>query len=438
MRQLRRARLLGDEDDGAEPELPGRPRGRGAVVAGGGGHDRADVAVARERRQRPAPLERAELVRVLALEPDVGPERRLLERGHALESRACRGAALRDLSRRPRVPGCGRRRRVPAPAGGVRGRVPGPAGVLRAAGVQLRAPGGGAPGGAVLREGVLARAARGRPLGVVRDDGVALPSRSSSASSPTRSGSCRPSSCTRASGRCRGTTGAGSPTTTRATCFASSGSRREPRQAARRVRARSSSRSRGRTSAAGSAGRSRCGSPRSRWRWRTTSSPGADGADDRHRRPGLPDAPAGAGGEGRVAGAGRPPGERARAWGAMTELAQPAPRFREIARGKLGDAHTQAALDTATNRLRTNRVAAWEGLPDVEAMRERAHRIKMAVIDDLDGHVARFTEAFEARGGKSSSREPGRRRASTSRGCAATPARSWPRSRSRWRPRRSA
>jgi L-lactate dehydrogenase complex protein LldF len=84
----------------------------------------------------------------------------------------------------------------------------------------------------------------------------------------------------------------------------------------------------------------------------------------------------------------------------VTELAQPSSRFREIARGKLGDAHTQAALDTATNRLRTNREAAWEGLPDVEAMRDRAHRIKMSVIDDLDGHVARFTEAFEARGGK--------------------------------------
>jgi L-lactate dehydrogenase complex protein LldF len=84
----------------------------------------------------------------------------------------------------------------------------------------------------------------------------------------------------------------------------------------------------------------------------------------------------------------------------MTELAQPSSRFREIARGKLGDAHTQAALDTATNRLRTNRVAAWDGLPDVEAMREHAHRTKMSVIDDLDGHVARFTEAFEARGGK--------------------------------------
>jgi L-lactate dehydrogenase complex protein LldF len=83
----------------------------------------------------------------------------------------------------------------------------------------------------------------------------------------------------------------------------------------------------------------------------------------------------------------------------MAELVQPEPRFREIARGKLGDDYTQAALDLATNRLRTNRVAAWAELPDIEALRERAHRIRMDVIDDLDGHVARFTAALEARGG---------------------------------------
>jgi L-lactate dehydrogenase complex protein LldF len=83
----------------------------------------------------------------------------------------------------------------------------------------------------------------------------------------------------------------------------------------------------------------------------------------------------------------------------LAELAQPRQRFREIARGKLGDARIQGALDQATDRLRTNRVAAWEGLSDVEALRERAHEIRMAVIDDLDGHVARFTAALEARGG---------------------------------------
>ena len=124
--------------------------------------------------------------------------------------------------------------------------------------------------------------------------------------------------------------------------------------------------------------------------------------------------------------------------GAVTELAQPAERFREIARGKLGDAHMQGALDQATNRLRTHRVAAWAELPDVEALRERAHGIRMAVIDDLDGHVARFTAAFEARGGKVFfARTAEEASAYVAEVCRAR-ARSWRRSRSRWRPRRSA
>ena len=84
----------------------------------------------------------------------------------------------------------------------------------------------------------------------------------------------------------------------------------------------------------------------------------------------------------------------------MAELAQAPGRFRVIARGKLGDAHTQQALDDSTNRLRSHRLSAWEGLEDVEDLRERAHAIKMEVIDDLQGHVDRFTTAFEARGGR--------------------------------------
>jgi L-lactate dehydrogenase complex protein LldF len=84
----------------------------------------------------------------------------------------------------------------------------------------------------------------------------------------------------------------------------------------------------------------------------------------------------------------------------MPELAQPPRRFREIARGKLENGHVQAALDLSTNRLRTHRIDAWAALGDVEALRERAHAIRMKVIDDLDGHVARFTEALEARGGR--------------------------------------
>src|SRR5581483_3827570 len=56
-------------------------------------------------------------------------------------------------------------------------------------------------------------------------------------------------------------------------------------------------------------------------------------------------------------------------------------------------------LDLSTGRLRSHRLEAWSALPDVEALRERAHAIRMEVIDDLEGHVARFTEALEARGG---------------------------------------
>ena len=83
----------------------------------------------------------------------------------------------------------------------------------------------------------------------------------------------------------------------------------------------------------------------------------------------------------------------------MSELEQPPQRFREIARLKLANPHTQGALDGSTARLYGNRTAAWQALPDVEALRQRAHEARMRVIDDLDTHIARFTEALEARGG---------------------------------------
>ncbi|HST24750.1 MAG TPA: LutB/LldF family L-lactate oxidation iron-sulfur protein [Gaiellaceae bacterium] len=83
----------------------------------------------------------------------------------------------------------------------------------------------------------------------------------------------------------------------------------------------------------------------------------------------------------------------------MAELAQPRGRFREIARLKLADSRTQGALDLSTERLYGNRTAAWDALPDVQALRQRAHDARMRVIDDLEAHVVRFTEALEARGG---------------------------------------
>jgi L-lactate dehydrogenase complex protein LldF len=83
----------------------------------------------------------------------------------------------------------------------------------------------------------------------------------------------------------------------------------------------------------------------------------------------------------------------------MTEIAQPPGRFREIARLKLADSHTRGALDSSTARLRDHRLQAWEALPDVEELRQRAHDARMRVIEDLDRHVARFTSAVESRGG---------------------------------------
>jgi L-lactate dehydrogenase complex protein LldF len=84
----------------------------------------------------------------------------------------------------------------------------------------------------------------------------------------------------------------------------------------------------------------------------------------------------------------------------VTELAQPGSRFREIARLKLSDAHVQEAIDSSTARLMGHRLEAWAGLDDVDGLRQRAHDARMRVIDDLDAHVARFSDRVEALGGR--------------------------------------
>ena len=84
----------------------------------------------------------------------------------------------------------------------------------------------------------------------------------------------------------------------------------------------------------------------------------------------------------------------------MSYLAQPRDRFRAVARAKLDDAHTQAAIDTATARFYTARLKAWEELRDVEELRERAHEIRSRTIAELDRHLADFTRAVEALGGR--------------------------------------
>jgi len=83
----------------------------------------------------------------------------------------------------------------------------------------------------------------------------------------------------------------------------------------------------------------------------------------------------------------------------MTSVARPSSSFREIARLKLADDHVAAALDLSTSRLMDGRLGAWDAIGDVEELRGRAHNVRMRVIDDLDGHVARFREAVETHGG---------------------------------------
>lgn len=80
-------------------------------------------------------------------------------------------------------------------------------------------------------------------------------------------------------------------------------------------------------------------------------------------------------------------------------LAQPGPRFREIARLKLADAHTQDALDSSTARLYGHRMDAWAGVPEIEELRSRGHEIRMGVVDDLDRYLEEFRRSVERVGG---------------------------------------
>jgi L-lactate dehydrogenase complex protein LldF len=63
------------------------------------------------------------------------------------------------------------------------------------------------------------------------------------------------------------------------------------------------------------------------------------------------------------------------------------------------DEHRLAATDAATLRLMTGRVNAWAQLDDVEALRDRAHDIRMEAIDDLEAYLEQFVAALEDAGG---------------------------------------
>lgn len=83
----------------------------------------------------------------------------------------------------------------------------------------------------------------------------------------------------------------------------------------------------------------------------------------------------------------------------MSALDQPPGAFRARARDALAAEGMQAALDSSTLRLHDHRLAAWDGLGDVEALRETARRIRERTIARLDDYLETFADAVEARGG---------------------------------------
>ena len=83
----------------------------------------------------------------------------------------------------------------------------------------------------------------------------------------------------------------------------------------------------------------------------------------------------------------------------MTSLAQPRKRFRAVARTKLGDEHTQQALDLATARLYGLRTKAWGELEELEELRERGREIRTRTVADLGRHLETFERAVTERGG---------------------------------------
>ncbi len=83
----------------------------------------------------------------------------------------------------------------------------------------------------------------------------------------------------------------------------------------------------------------------------------------------------------------------------MADLTQPADRFREVAERKLADPRLQIAIESSVQRLRAHRLEAWDDLDDVEALRQKAHDVRMKAVRGIDRYLAEFTTALEARGG---------------------------------------
>jgi len=81
-------------------------------------------------------------------------------------------------------------------------------------------------------------------------------------------------------------------------------------------------------------------------------------------------------------------------------LDRPPGRFRESARRALADRHVEEALDLSTARLFEHRLEAWDGLDDVQALRQQGREIRLRTLAGLDDYLDEFRRAVEARGGR--------------------------------------
>jgi L-lactate dehydrogenase complex protein LldF len=73
--------------------------------------------------------------------------------------------------------------------------------------------------------------------------------------------------------------------------------------------------------------------------------------------------------------------------------------FYERVEDALKDKKLHDALELATTRFVTLRAAGFKSLPEIEALRDHARRIRAHTLANLDRYLAQFAEAVEANGG---------------------------------------
>ena len=92
-----------------------------------------------------------------------------------------------------------------------------------------------------------------------------------------------------------------------------------------------------------------------------------------------------------------PPGPEARTGCSSTP---PSLSFRQRVARALSDPVLHGALTRATKRYITNRTNAMAGLPNADAVRDHARRVRAHTLSHLDSYLAQFAEAVEAAGGQ--------------------------------------